>query len=59
VMQTAFKMAVSGKTPAMTMFWLKTQAGWKEHQLEPEIERDIQVRFITIGPDTTTRPDTV
>ena len=34
VMQTAFKMAVSGKTPAMTMFWLKTQAGWREKPVE-------------------------
>lgn len=32
VMQTAFQMATSGKTPAMTMFWLKTQAGWRENQ---------------------------
>jgi hypothetical protein len=31
VMQTAFKMATSGKVPAMTMFWLKTQAGWREN----------------------------
>lgn len=31
VMQTAYKMAVSGKTPAMTMFWLKTQACWREN----------------------------
>ena len=32
VMQTAFKMATSGKVPAMTMFWLKTQAQWREAQ---------------------------
>jgi hypothetical protein len=32
VMQTAYKMATSGKTPAMTMFWLKTRAGWREGQ---------------------------
>jgi hypothetical protein len=30
VMQTAYKMALSGKYPAMTMFWLKTQAAWSE-----------------------------
>ena len=32
VMQTAYQMAVSGKYPAMTMFWLKTQAQWRESQ---------------------------
>ncbi len=34
VMQTAYKMAVSGKFPAMTMFWLKTQAAWRENMPE-------------------------
>ena len=36
VMQTAFKMAISGKCPAMTIFWLKTRAGWSEK--EPMVE---------------------
>ena len=31
-MQTAFKMAISGKCPAMTIFWLKTRAGWSEKE---------------------------
>ena len=30
VAQSAFKMAASGKYPAMTMFWLKCRAGWRE-----------------------------
>lgn len=30
VMATAFKMAVGGKHPAMTMFWLKCRERWKE-----------------------------
>jgi len=30
VAQQAFKMAMSGKNTAMTIFWLKTQAHWKE-----------------------------
>lgn len=30
VAQVAFEMASSGKMPAMTMFYLKTQAGWRE-----------------------------
>lgn len=27
---TAFSMAVSGRDPSMTRFWLRTQAGWSE-----------------------------
>lgn len=30
VSKTAYSMAVSGKVPAMTMFWLKCRARWKE-----------------------------
>ena len=30
VMNTAFHQAISGDTPAMTMFWLKTRCGWRE-----------------------------
>ena len=37
VSQTAYQMAVSGEHPAMTMFWLKTRARWKEvHHVEVE-----------------------
>ncbi len=32
IMQTAYKMAVSGENPTMTIFWLKTQAGWSENR---------------------------
>lgn len=32
VMDTAFKMATDGKSPAMTIFWLKARVGWKESQ---------------------------
>ncbi|MBL0233222.1 MAG: hypothetical protein IPQ08_06115 [Chitinophagaceae bacterium] len=32
VTQTAYQMAISGKVPAMTMFYLKTRAGWRETQ---------------------------
>lgn len=34
VVDTAFKLATNGKCPAMTMFWLKTQAGWREKNYE-------------------------
>lgn len=32
VSRTAYDMAVSGKVPAMTMFYLKCRGGWKETQ---------------------------
>lgn len=32
VSQTAFDMAVSGQSPAMTMFWLKCRLRWREVQ---------------------------
>lgn len=30
VMHTAYELAVSGKCPTMTIFWLKTRCGWTE-----------------------------
>lgn len=30
VAKTAYQLAVSGKVPAMTMFYLKTRGGWRE-----------------------------
>ena len=35
VAKTAFNMAVSGECPAMTMFWLKCRAGWREASKVP------------------------
>lgn len=43
VMQSAFKMATNGKTPAMTMFWLKTQCGWREVQQTESLAKPIQM----------------
>jgi hypothetical protein len=34
VSRTAYELAVSGKCPAMTMFYLKSQARWREYPLE-------------------------
>ena len=42
VMQSAFKMALSGKHPAMTTFWLKTQCGWREKGVEQPVTVNIQ-----------------
>ena len=30
VSETAYELAVSGKVPTMTMFWLKCRAGWND-----------------------------
>lgn len=38
VRSTAFKMATSGNTPALTIFWLKAQDNWKETGIEPTKE---------------------
>lgn len=53
VQQTAFKMAISGKQPAMTMFWLKTQCHWKETTVNEHTGKDgkdlpstIKVEFV-------------
>ena|SRR5579872_1328564 len=33
VLQTLFKMAISGKHPAATIFWVKTRLAWREVQI--------------------------
>ena len=40
----AYEMAVSGQSPSMTTFWLKTQAGWspKHHVIVEDRQFDIQ-----------------
>lgn len=38
VTQTAFNLAVSGKCPTMTIFWLKTRARWKETEVDRPTE---------------------
>jgi hypothetical protein len=44
---TLFKMAVSGRHPAMTMFWLKTRSNWSEKGNQEEaIEPDRQYRWV-------------
>jgi transposase len=39
----AYEMAVSGQSPSMTTFWLKTQAGWtpKQHIVHEDKAFDI------------------
>jgi hypothetical protein len=44
VMKTAYQMAVSGKIPAMTIFWLKTRLRWTEPR-EPREEDNQPTEF--------------
>lgn len=43
VSNAAFEMATSGKHPSMTMFWLKTRAGWSENKAPSNSEIIVQV----------------
>lgn len=43
VSNTAFEMATSGKHASMTMFWLKTRAGWSEEKDKSNSEIIINV----------------
>lgn len=40
VTQSAYRMAVDGKNPAMTMFYLKCRARWRETDKNNEMETD-------------------
>lgn len=54
VARTAYQMAVSGETPAMTMFWLKTQCGWREtdrHELTGADGKDLTAQTIVVLPE--------
>lgn len=41
VQQTAYEMATSGKWPAMTIFWLKTQDHWREKDRPEDLEKPL------------------
>lgn len=41
VANTAFDMATSGKHPSMTMFWLKSRAGWSDKAEATESSQSI------------------
>lgn len=52
VTQSAYQQAVSGKTPAMTMFWLKCRQRWKEtHVVEHSGEIDINTQAEAMTPE--------
>ena len=45
--QTAFKMAASRRDPAMTIFWLKTRAGWHPGMtVNAEAEQDVRLIYV-------------
>lgn len=52
VTQSAYQQAVSGKVPAMTMFWLKCRQRWKEtHVIEHAGEIDINTQAESMTPE--------
>lgn len=54
VTETAYKLAVSGKAPAMTMFWLKCRERWTERHVLEHVGKDggpIETRDVTTLPD--------
>ncbi len=61
VTRVAYDMATSGKYPAMTMFWLKTHAGWSEG-MEIEITGEEVsasgpgAELIFVGPESEAEP---
>lgn len=56
VLKSAFRQAISGKVPAMTMFWLKCRARWREvHEEKHENLRPFEIRIL--GPEESKPPD--
>lgn len=54
VTQTAYKLAVGGKYPAMTMFWLKCRERWKEttaHELSGPDGKPIEAKSVNTLSD--------
>lgn len=49
VASTAYQLAVSGDVPAMTMFYLKTRAGWKETQVVEQKPDDDTISKVDKG----------
>lgn len=47
VLQTAFKLAISRRNPAMTIYWLKIRARWSAGMtIDPEAERDEELIYV-------------
>jgi len=42
VIESAYRQAISGKCPAMTMFWLKCRMRWREVQPEDNDEEKLE-----------------
>lgn len=45
VLQTLFKMAISGKCVAATIFWTKVREGWKEDDAGAEDRGALQLAY--------------
>ena len=71
VAETAYQLAISGKCPAATFFWLKTRAGWREvarfehsgnvgtYDLTKISDADLSNLESILGPLADNRPDPV
>jgi hypothetical protein len=51
VMRTAFQLATSQRHPAMTIFWLKTRARWREKWEQGEPERPRTIIYSWVPPE--------
>jgi len=52
VIAVAYQQAISGKSPVMTIFWLKTKLGWKEKkEIEHSGEVTTKTFIVTIDGD--------
>ena len=49
VYETAYNMATSGKVPAMTIFWLKAQEGWRDNGAIEEIKATLKATEDNVG----------
>ena len=47
----AYEMAVSGESPSMTTFWLKTQAGWSPKHTVVVEDRTFDIKWAEDAAD--------
>lgn len=45
VMQTAFQMAISGRHPTMTQFWVRCRLRWTEPKVEANDDDDLTIQL--------------
>jgi hypothetical protein len=50
VANALYKMAISGKCPVATMFWLKCRAHWREHGILPTGSPPVAPFLVSLDP---------